>query len=74
MSRYRIVYSRGSFGLVTLCDSREKAVAEAHTLYRMSGVWHVHIEDTHGRCVACDHDLRAGWGTRAAAGSVMSCA
>jgi hypothetical protein len=72
MSRFRIVYSRGSFGFVALCDTREKAVAEAQMLQGITGVWHVHIEDAHGRPVACDHDLRTAWQKHAPMSSAAS--
>jgi hypothetical protein len=62
MSRFRVVYSRGSFGFVSLCDTHEAAMAEARALQRMPGVWHVHIEDVHGMRIAGDFDLRVGDG------------
>ena len=63
MSRFRVVYSRGSFGFVSLCDTHDAAIAEARALYGISGVWHVHVEDAAGTKVACDYDL-AGYACR----------
>ena len=60
MSRYRVVYSRGSFGFVTLCDTCEHAMAKANALHRTSGVWHVHVEDAHGNRIASAYELLLG--------------
>src|SRR5690242_16286796 len=59
MSGFRVVYSRGSFGFVSLCDTHEAAIAEARALYGISGVWHVHVEDAEGMKIACDYELCA---------------
>jgi hypothetical protein len=74
MSRFHIVYSRGSFGFITVCDTQEHALAEARALRARSGVWHVHIEDAQGSLVVGDFDLRAGRRSAAATGSPVSCA
>lgn len=58
MSRFRVVYSRGSFGFVSLCDTRHAAMAEARALCGTLGVWHVHVEDADGTKIACDYELR----------------
>ncbi len=60
MNRFRVVYSRGSFGFVSLCDTHEAALAQARALYGISGVWHVHVEDAEGMKIACDYELCAG--------------
>ena len=60
MSRYRVVYSRGSFGFVTLCDTHDQALAKAQALHRTIGVWHVHVEDMEGNRVASSFDLQFG--------------
>ena len=60
MSRYRVVYSRGSFGFVTLCDTHDQALAKARSLHRTVGVWHVHVEDVHGNRIASAHELIVG--------------
>jgi hypothetical protein len=60
MSRFRVVYSRGSFGFVTLCDTRDQALTKADALYRTLGVWHVHVEDVAGNRIASAYDLQFG--------------
>lgn len=57
MSRYRVVYSRGSFGFMSLFETHEQALAEAHTLQRTIGVWHIHVEDAQGTKIIGPYDL-----------------
>lgn len=48
MSRFRVIYSRGSFAFAITCETREQALARAIAISRQAGVWHVHVEDGGG--------------------------
>ena len=59
MHSFRVVYHQGSFVLAKPAESRADAIQRALCLSGKEDIWHVHIEDAHGRPVLCNHELAA---------------
>ena len=59
MHSFQIVYHQGSFVLSKPAATRAEAIQRALSLNGKDEIWHVHIEDGHGRPVLCNHELAA---------------